>query len=159
MSMQDNGHGRKAGPVPNLQSGFANRQGVGTAPGSEAWGGSALDTKKSEVFSMAQGPGRPLMGQPQPMFGGGSSVFAPMPTYTPVTRGNEPIPAAPEPAPSFNRSPRRRATRASSRGLRAATMRFPIMSRPIARRTFPTLRQLSLFLRPTSTVRRPATRA
>lgn len=105
MSMQDNGHGRKAGPVPNLQSGFANRQGVGTAPGSEAWGGSALDTNKSEVFSMAQGPGRPLMGQPQPMFGGGSSVFAPMPTYTPVTRGNEPIPAAPEPAPSFNPYP------------------------------------------------------
>ena len=94
MSMQDNGHGRKAGPVPDLQSGFANRQGVGTAPGSEAWGGSALDTRKSEVFSMAQGPGRPLMGQPQPMFGGGSSVFAPMPTYTPVTRGNEPMPGS-----------------------------------------------------------------
>ena len=104
MSMHDNGHGRKAGPFPDLQSGFANNQGVGTAPG-DAWGGSALDTTKSEVFSMAQGPGRPLMGQPQPMFGGGSSVFAPMPTYKPVTRGNEPNPPEPEPAPSFNPYP------------------------------------------------------
>ena len=104
MSMHDNGYGRKAGPAPDLQSGFANKQGVGTAPG-HAWSGSALDTRKSEVNSMAQGPGRPLMGQQQPMFGGGSSVFAPMPTYTPVTRGPDQAPTAPEPAPSFNPYP------------------------------------------------------
>ena len=104
MSMHDNGYGRTAGPAPVLQSGFANKQGVGTAPG-HAWSGSALDTRKSEVNSMAQGPGRPLMGQQQPMFGGGSSVFAPMPTYTPVTRGPDQAPTAPEPAPSFNPYP------------------------------------------------------
>ena len=105
MSMHDDGHGRRAGPAADLQSGFVNNQGVGTASGGESWSGSALDTRKSEVFSMAQGPGRPLMGQPQPMFGGGASVFAPMPTYTPVTRGNEPPPRAPEPAPSYHLYP------------------------------------------------------
>jgi cell division septation protein DedD len=41
-------------------------------------------------------PGQPVMGQ-RPMFGGGSPVFAQMPTYTPVTRGTEQRQPAPEP--------------------------------------------------------------
>ena len=48
---------------------------------------------------MAHGGGRP--GQPaggqRPIFGGGSPVFAQMPTYTPVTRGPDHRPQAPEP--------------------------------------------------------------
>ncbi len=113
MSMHDDGRGRRAGPAPELQSSFANNQGVGTAQGGDAWSGSALDAKKSEVNSMAQGPARPLMGQgQQPIFGGGSSVFAPMPTYRPVTaepqQAQQPQPPqqkAPEPAPAFNPYP------------------------------------------------------
>jgi hypothetical protein len=38
-------------------------------------------------------PGRPIMGQ-RPMFGGGSPVFARMPSYTPVTRGPDQEPQA-----------------------------------------------------------------
>lgn len=109
MSMHDNGRGRRAGPAPELQSGFANNQGVGTARGGDAWSGSALDAKKSEVNSMAQGPARPLMGQGQPIFGGGSSVFAPMPTYRPVTAEPQQQPPQQQqpkaPAPSFNPYP------------------------------------------------------
>jgi hypothetical protein len=41
-------------------------------------------------------PGRPIMGQ-RPMFGGGSPVFARMPSYTPVTRGPDQAPPQPEP--------------------------------------------------------------
>jgi hypothetical protein len=40
-------------------------------------------------------PGRPIMGQ-RPMFGGGSPVFARMPSYTPVTRGPDQEPHQPE---------------------------------------------------------------
>jgi cell division septation protein DedD len=40
-------------------------------------------------------PGRPIMGQ-RPMFGGGGSVFARMPSYTPVTRGPDQEPHQPE---------------------------------------------------------------
>jgi hypothetical protein len=45
-------------------------------------------------------PGQPVTGQ-RPMFGGGSPVFAQMPTYTPVTRGldqRQPAPEPPQPA-------------------------------------------------------------
>jgi hypothetical protein len=98
MSTHDRGRGLKAGPTP-VQSDFANRQGAGTAP--QTWGANALDTQKSEVAFMGQGPGRP--GQPgqRSIFGGGGPTFVQMPTYTPVTRG--PAPQAPEPPqqPSF----------------------------------------------------------
>ncbi len=101
MSTHDTGRGRKAGPTPELQSDFANRQGVGSAP--QTWGANALNTQKSEVAFMVQGagrPGQPIAGQ-RSIFGGGGPVFAQMPTYTPVTRG--PAPQAPEPPqqPSF----------------------------------------------------------
>src|SRR6185437_12134076 len=93
MSTHDSGRGRKAGPTPELQSDFANRQSVGTAP--QNWGANALSTQKSEVAFMVQGAGRP--GQPgqRSIFGGNGPVFAQMPRYTPVTRG--PAPQAPEP--------------------------------------------------------------
>jgi cell division septation protein DedD len=43
-------------------------------------------------------PGRPIMGQ-RPMFGGGSPVFARMPSYTPVTRGpDQGLPPQSEPS-------------------------------------------------------------
>lgn len=42
---------------------------------------------------------RPVMGQ-RPMFGGGSPAFARMPSYTPVTRGQDQAPARPEPQPA-----------------------------------------------------------
>ncbi len=100
MSMHDSGYGRKAGPTPELQSEFANRQGAGSAP--QTWGANALNTQKSEVAFMVQGagrPGQPIAGQ-RSIFGGGGPVFAQMPTYTPVTRG--PAPQAPEPPqPSY----------------------------------------------------------
>ncbi len=51
---------------------------------------------------MSSGPGRPgqpIMGQ-RPMFGGGSPVFARMPSYTPVTRGRDQGPSQPEPQPA-----------------------------------------------------------
>jgi hypothetical protein len=93
MSTHDSGRGLKAGPAPELQSDFANRQSAGTAP--QNWGANALSTQKSEVAFMVQGAGRP--GQPgqRSIFGGNGPVFAQMPSYTPVTRG--PAPQAPEP--------------------------------------------------------------
>ncbi|MGA9602851.1 MAG: hypothetical protein WBQ82_01905, partial [Methyloceanibacter sp.] len=98
MSTHDSGRGHKAGPTPELQSDFANRQSAGSAP--QNWGANALSTQKSEVAFMVQGAGRP--GQPgqRSIFGGNGPVFAQMPSYTPVTRG--PTPQAPEPQqPSF----------------------------------------------------------
>jgi cell division septation protein DedD len=99
MSTYDSGRGRKAGPTPEFQSDFANRQSPGSAP--QTWGANALDAQKSEVAFMGQGAGRP--GQPgqRSIFGGGGPVFVQMPTYTPVTRG--PAPKAPKPPqqPSF----------------------------------------------------------
>ncbi|HZP09625.1 SPOR domain-containing protein [Methyloceanibacter sp.] len=97
MSTHDDGRGRKAGPTPEFQSDFANRQSAGGAP--QTWGANALNTQPSEVTFMGQGAGRPGPGQ-RSIFGGGGPVFAQMPTYTPVTRG--PAQRAPEPqAPSF----------------------------------------------------------
>jgi cell division septation protein DedD len=47
-------------------------------------------------------PGQPATGQ-RPMFGGSSPMFAQMPSYTPVTRGNERDQPAPQPTqPSFS---------------------------------------------------------
>jgi len=47
-------------------------------------------------------PGQPATGQ-RPMFGGSSPMFAQMPNYTPVTRGNEQRQPAPQPTqPSFS---------------------------------------------------------
>jgi sporulation related protein len=102
MSTHDSGRGRKAGPTPELQSDFANRQSAGPAP--QTWGANALSTQKSEVAFMGQGagrPGQPIAGQ-RSIFGGNGPVFAQMPSYTPVTRG--PAPQAPEPPqqPSFS---------------------------------------------------------
>src|SRR5262245_6966007 len=93
MTRQDDGFGRMAGPNPGSQSDFSNRPGIG-AP--NAWGANALNP--SEVGLMAQGarPVRPVTGQ-RPMFGGGSPVFAQMPSYTPVTRGADLRPQIPEP--------------------------------------------------------------
>ena len=99
MSTHDDGYGRKAGPNPGSQSDFTNRPSLGQAPGAQTWGNNALNARQSEVTLMAHGAGRP--GQPaggqRPIFGGGSPVFAQMPTYTPVTRGPEPRPQAPQP--------------------------------------------------------------
>ena len=95
MTRQDDGFGRMAGPNPGSQSDFSNRPGMG-APNAQAWGTNALNP--SEVGLMAQGarPVRPVTGQ-RPMFGGGSPVFAQMPSYTPVTRGADLRPQMPEP--------------------------------------------------------------
>ena len=88
-------------PNPASQSNFNS---VGNAPSLQTWGNNALNAQQSEVSLMAQGAGRP--GQPaggqRPIFGGGSPVFAQMPTYTPVTRGPELRPQAP------SRNPRTR---------------------------------------------------
>ncbi len=99
MTRQDDGFGRKAGPNPGSQSDFTNRPSVAGGPSTQAWGNNALNAQPSEVNLMAQGaggPGRPVAGQ-RPMFGGGSPVFAPMPSYTPVTRGSDPRRQIPEP--------------------------------------------------------------
>ena len=97
MSTHDDGHGRKAGPNPGSQSDFTNRPSLGQAPGVQTWGNNALNAQQSEVSLMAHGAGRP--GQPaggqRPIFGGGSPVFAQMPTYTPVTRGPDIRPQTP----------------------------------------------------------------
>ena len=101
MSAHDEGYGRKAGPNPGSQSEFTNRPSLGHAPGVQTWGNNALKAQQSEVNLMAHGAGRP--GQPaggqRPIFGGGSPVFAQMPTYTPVTRGPDTRPQAPTPPP------------------------------------------------------------
>ena len=99
MSTNDDGYGRKAGPNPGSQSEFTNKQSTGNAPNVQMWGNNALNAQQSEVSLMAHGggrPGQPATGQ-RPIFGGGSPVFAQMPTYTPVTRGPDPRPQAPEP--------------------------------------------------------------
>ena len=99
MSTRDDGRGRKAGPNPVSQSDFASTASVGNAPSAQTWGNNALKAQPSEVSPMAHGAGRP--GQPatgqRPMFGGGSPMFAQMPSYTPVTRGNEHRQPAPAP--------------------------------------------------------------
>ena len=98
MSTRDDGRGRKAGANPVLQSDFASKASVGNAPSAQTWGNNALKAQPSEVSPMAHGAGRP--GQPagqRPMFGGGSPMFAQMPSYTPVTRGNEQRQPAPAP--------------------------------------------------------------
>ncbi len=99
MTRQDDGFGRAAGPNPGSQSDFTNRPSVAGGPNAQTWGNNALSARPSEVSLMAQGaggPGRPVAGQ-RPMFGGGSPVFAPMPSYTPVTRGSDPRQHIPEP--------------------------------------------------------------
>ena len=81
----------------------SNSNSLGNAPSLQTWGNNALNAQQSEVSLMAQGAGRP--GQPaggqRPIFGGGSPVFAQMPTYTPVTRGPELRPQAPQPQPAY----------------------------------------------------------
>lgn len=102
MSTHDDGFGHKANP--GSESDFTNRPGMPGAsrmqtPSMQTWGNNALNAQPSEVSLMAQGagrPGRPSTGQ-RPMFGGGSPVFAQMPSYTPVTRGSDPRPQIPEP--------------------------------------------------------------
>ena len=99
MSTQDDGFGRSAGPNSGSQSDFNNGPSMGGVPRMQNWGNNALNTQQSEVSLMAQGagrPDRPATGQ-RPMFGGGSPVFAQMPSYTPVTRGSDPRPQIPEP--------------------------------------------------------------
>jgi hypothetical protein len=85
--------GQQSGPNPLSQSDFANSAGNAPSP----WSNNALNAQTSEVSLMAHGAGRP--GQPaggqRPIFGGGSPVFAQMPTYTPVTRGPDLRPQAP----------------------------------------------------------------
>ena len=100
MSRQDDGFGRKAGPNPGSESDFTNRPSVSGTRNAQSWGTNALNAQPSEVGLMTQGAGRPgwpATGQ-RPMFGGGSPVFAQMPSYTPVTRGTDPRPQMPEPA-------------------------------------------------------------
>ncbi len=101
MTRQDDGFGRTAGP--GSQSEFSKRQGMG-APSAQTWGNNALNAQPSEVRLMAQGagrPGHPAAGQ-RPMFGGGSPVFAQMPSYTPVTRGADLRPQIPEPSSAYS---------------------------------------------------------
>ena len=98
MTRQDDGFGRTAGPIPghNQISAIGRawalpRAGVG-------------HTQRSEVGLMGQGAGRPVRpatGQ-RPMFGGGSPVFAQMPSYTPVTRGADLRPQIPEPSSTYS---------------------------------------------------------
>src|SRR5262252_6612264 len=99
MSTRDDGRGRKAGPNLVSHTDFASTASVGNAPSAQTWGNNALKAQPSEVSPMAHGAGRP--GQPatgqRPMFGGGSPMFAQMPSYTPVTRGNEQRQPAPAP--------------------------------------------------------------
>lgn len=87
-------------PNPASQSNFNS---VGNAPSLQTWGNNALNAHQSEVSLMAHGAGRP--GQPaggqRPIFGGGSPVFAQMPTYTPVTRGPDLRPQASQPQPAY----------------------------------------------------------
>lgn len=101
MATHDDGHGRRTGPNPGSQSDFTNRPSLGHVPGVQTWGNNALNAQQSEVSLMAHGAGRP--GQPaggqRPIFGGGSPVFAQMPTYTPVTRGSDLRPQTPTPPP------------------------------------------------------------
>ena len=89
MSMHDDGYGRKAGPDPGSQSDFANRQGAGNAPGVQTWGNNALNaqTERGNLHGSRSGKAGSAGQRTAPDFGGGSSVFAQMPTYTPVTRG------------------------------------------------------------------------
>ena len=97
MATHDDGYGRRAGPNAGSQSDFTNRPSLGQAPGT--WGNNALNAQQSEVSLMAHGAGRsgqPAGGQ-RPIFGGGSPVFAQMPTYTPVTRGPDNRPQTPPP--------------------------------------------------------------
>ena len=152
MSTHDSGRGRKAGPTPELQSDFANRQSAGTAP--QTWGANALSTQKSEVAFMVQGAGRP--GQPnagqRSIFGGDGPVFAQMPSYTPVTRG--PAPQAPEPQqPPFTPLHRQPARTARPSKIHSPTSPFnPLRSqRPRRRRAIPSLKP-----RPRRAIRRPA---
>ena len=95
MSAHDDGPGRRAGQSPGFESESARRQSAVSAPGGQAWGGGAPNTQKNEVPFMVQGAGRP--GQPN-IFGNGGPTFTQMPTYTPVTRGPQQQPQAPEPA-------------------------------------------------------------
>jgi cell division septation protein DedD len=106
MSTQDDGSASRGhGRNPGSQSGFAGSRNADYASDIQTWGNNALNAQKSEVTLMAHGAGRP--GQPaggqRPMFGGGSPVFAQMPSYTPVTRGPEfsPQPEPPQ-QPSYN---------------------------------------------------------
>jgi cell division septation protein DedD len=99
MTTHDDGYGRKAGPNPGSQADFTNRPSMGHAPGAQTWGNNALNAQQGEVKLMTPGarrPGQPTSGQ-RPIFGGGSPVFAQMPTYTPVTRG----PNTREPQPAY----------------------------------------------------------
>jgi cell division septation protein DedD len=90
----------QSGSNPESQSSFNS---AGNAPSLQTWGNNALNAQASEVSLMAHGAGRP--GQPaggqRPIFGGGSPVFAQMPTYTPVTRGPELRPQPPQPQPAY----------------------------------------------------------
>jgi len=100
MSKLDDGFGHGAGPNPGPQSDFTRRPNVAGAPGMPTWGNNALNPRPGGANPMAPGvgqPGRPA-GGPPPMFGGGSPVFAPMPSYTPVTRGPDPRQQIPQPA-------------------------------------------------------------
>ena len=103
MSTHDDGDGRAADPNPGSQSDLDEQQNFG-APDLETWGNNALSAQKSEVNLMAHRggrPGQPASGQ-RPMFGGGSPVFAQMPSYTPVTRGPGMAPQPPEPPAPYN---------------------------------------------------------
>ena len=101
MSMHDDGYDREADPIPESQVDFADRRRAENAPGDFPWGATAHNNRTNEGSYMGQGgsgrPGQPAAGQ-RSIFGGVSPGFAQMPTYTPVTRGNEPAPQ-PQPAP------------------------------------------------------------
>lgn len=90
MSMHDEGYGREAGPPLDLQPEFALRQSFDDVPGEEPWDANPHRIQNSEGPNMDSGanrPGQPATGQ-RSIFGGNRPVFAQMPSYTPVTRGN-----------------------------------------------------------------------
>jgi cell division septation protein DedD len=106
MSMHDSGYGRKVDPAPEFQSDFTDS--MGNAQGTQPWSTNAPNhTQTSEGSFMAQGagrPGHPILGQ-NTIFGGGNGggpVFAQMPSYTPVTRGPEPLLQPLPPQPAYN---------------------------------------------------------
>lgn len=91
MSTHDRGFGGPGGRLPEFESEYA-----GVTPGHDTWGASTANTQKSEVAPMAQGSGRagqPNIGQ-RSIFGNGGPSFAQMPSFTPVTRGNQQQPQA-----------------------------------------------------------------
>ncbi len=112
MSAQEKGHGLDV--ALEFESYFNKKAAGGNAQDTGSWGTNPVPKNEGPYMSAGTGrpvtpiPGQPLQGQPnhpgQPQLGqrsifgqGRGPVFQQVPTYTPVTRANEPAPRAPEP--------------------------------------------------------------